>query len=140
MALIDELNNELTSCNEKIRECNEIIMRQQERLACYTEKKAMLENFINSAAAEQEKMNKLKAKQVNEKPEPARKPKSKPAEEPQPEITDGIAINELAESMNVPTTTIAQISNSLGFNPPMIDNKYTFTREQADAIRAHSAN
>ena len=156
MSLLEELNNELNACTEELRKCDEIILKQQERRTCYAERKTMLENFIISATAEQDKMNKLKSKTATDKPEPVKKPRTKAsadnietnaadAEKPVTEhaadikIKDGVSMKDLADELHEQQADIAKISNDLGLTIAYQDGRYLFTKEQAEAIKTAMA-
>lgn len=139
MSLIEELKEELTACDEELRKCDEIIIKQQERRNCYAEKKTMLEKFINHAMLEQEKMNKTKPA---EKRESSKRSKTKSNEENVSEDTSDttdatdlkMSVKELAESLNVSQSAVANMTNSLGLELKMIDSKYMLTAEQIELV------
>lgn len=136
-AAIGDCDEKLTECNKTLQEYNEVMIKLNERKTNLEERKKLLSSLLNDAIEEQAKLNKMKTKQPCEKADTAKKSRSKTSNElpATATIPGGISINELADKLQVPTTKIAAVSNVLGYDPPMIDNKFTFTSEQADAIR-----
>lgn len=136
-AAIGDCDEKLTECNKTLQEYNEVMIKLNERKTNLEERKKLLSSLLNDAIEEQAKLNKMKTKQPCEKADTAKKSRSKTSDElpATATIPGGISINELADKLQVPTTKIAAVSNVLGYDPPMIDNKFTFTSEQADAIR-----
>lgn len=136
-AAMRDCDGKLAECNKTLQEYNEVMIKLNERKINLEERKKILSSLLDNAIEEQAKLNKMKTKQSGEKTDTAKKSRSKASDE-QPAaaaIPGGISINELADKLQVPTTKIAAVSNVLGYDPPMIDNKFTFTSEQADAIR-----
>lgn len=70
-SLIDNLNAEIKKCDIEIQKANEIIIQQQERKSCYTERKEILESLIENAS---------QCENITAEPEKATRTKPKPAD------------------------------------------------------------
>lgn len=152
MTILEELNNEMTKCEDELRMQNEAMNNIKTRIACCEEKKQMLEKLISIASSENEKSDKSKTKQTAATVKTATSRKTtrsagktaEPATSIAPEgafvkvssepADNSVSTKDLAERLGVNTTLIAKACTDLGFNLEMTDNKFILTKEQENAI------
>ncbi|MBO5435943.1 hypothetical protein J6A31_09125 [bacterium] len=141
MTLLETINQQIKTCEDRIKICDETIMTMQERRNCLTEQLMMLNDLrdktiiMNEEPAEKKDTRKPKAKKTDiETNKPTTDKISTEDEKPSEQL---LSLKDVAEKLNIPQVKIADAVTATCMKPHVDKGSYMFTQAQIEILKNH---